>query len=146
MDARYPASAAMMKASSNLGIPHGKKISAGFALTHALSPTGAVFTAAALSGAMNPVIVPIQQSVTSRWIIPATARGRDDLRASVRVTLLPGGEVLDIKLIKGSGDRAFDDSLQGAVRAASPLPVPSGQLFHESFRVMTMEFDPGMKK
>lgn len=88
----------------------------------------------------------IQQSVTSRWIIPATARGRDDLRASVRVTLLPGGEVLDIKLIKGSGDRAFDDSLQSAVRAASPLPVPSGPLFHERFRVMTLEFDPGMKK
>ena len=88
----------------------------------------------------------IQQSITSRWIMPATARGRDDLRASVRVTLLPGGEVLDIKLIGSSGDRAFDDSLQGAVRAASPLPVPSGELFHENFRVMTLEFDPGMKK
>ena len=84
-------------------------------------------------------------SITSRWIIPATARARESLLARVRVHVLPGGEVVDVALVQSSGDRAFDDSVRAAVRAAAPLPVPTGALFHENFRVMTIEFNPTMK-
>lgn len=87
----------------------------------------------------------IQQAITNRWLIPATARDKDDLVARVRVHLLPGGEVVDVALVSSSGDRAFDESVQSAIRSVGTLPVPSGELFHQNFRVMTIEFNPRMK-
>lgn len=84
-------------------------------------------------------------AISSRWILPATARARDDLVARVRIHLLPGGEVIDVSLISSSGDRIFDDSVQAAVRAAGTLPVPTGDLFHEQFRILQLEFNPSMK-
>lgn len=84
-------------------------------------------------------------AISNRWILPATARARDDLVARVRIHLLPGGEVIDVSLVSSSGDRTFDDSVQAAVRAAGTLPVPSGDLFHEQFRILQLEFNPSMK-
>ena len=87
----------------------------------------------------------IQRAIINRWIIPATARRKDDLVAQVRVHLLPGGEVLDVALVSSSGDAAFDESVKSAIRSVGNLPVPSGELFHERFRVMTFKFNPRMK-
>jgi len=66
------------------------------------------------------------------------------LSAHVRIRLLPGGEVLDVKLVKSSGDRAFDDSAVNAVKSAGRLPVPSGDLFNRHFRDITINFHPQM--
>ena len=86
----------------------------------------------------------IQRAIINRWVIPATARLKDDLVAQVRVHVLPGGEVLDVALVKSSGDAAFDESVKSAIHSVGTLPVPSGELFHE-FRVMRFEFNPRMK-
>ena len=83
-------------------------------------------------------------ALSQRWIIPATARPNDALSAHVRIRLLPGGEVLDVKLVKSSGDRAFDDSAVNAVKSAGRLPVPSGDLFNKHFRDITINFHPQM--
>ena len=40
------------------------------------------------------------------------------------VTLLPTAEVLDVKLKKSSGNRAYDDAVQRAILKSSPLPRP----------------------
>jgi len=61
----------------------------------------------------------------------------------VRVRLLPGGEVMpgSVRVLRSSGNGAFDRSVESAVYKASPLPVPSGGLF-ESFRDLRLEFEP----
>lgn len=86
----------------------------------------------------------ITSALSQRWIIPATVRQKDALSAHVRIRLLPGGEVLDVKLVKSSGDRAFDDSAVNAVKSAGRLPVPSGDLFNKHFRDITINFHPQM--
>ncbi|MCC1496445.1 cell envelope integrity protein TolA [Alcanivorax sp. 1008] len=86
----------------------------------------------------------IRSALSQRWIIPATAREKTSLSADIRIRLLPGGEVLDVNLIRSSGDRAFDDSAMSAVRSAGRLPVPSGELFNKNFRDITINFNPQM--
>ena len=40
------------------------------------------------------------------------------------VSLLPTGEVLDVKLRRSSGVRAYDDAVERAIRKSTPLPRP----------------------
>lgn len=89
-------------------------------------------------------VAAIRAVLSQRWIIPATAREKTSLSADIRIRLLPGGEVLDVNLIRSSGDRAFDDSAITAVRSAGRLPVPSGELFNKNFRDITINFNPQM--
>ncbi len=83
----------------------------------------------------------IQQSVNSRWIRPITSN--KGLRCMIRVKLLPTGDVMDVQVVKSSGDSIFDRSAANAVRKASPLPVPKNRaLFSKHFRVFTFDFNP----
>jgi colicin import membrane protein len=83
----------------------------------------------------------IQRKVNSRWIRPVSMRA--GLRCTVRVKLLPSGDVMDVSITKGSGDRVFDRSAENAVRKASPLPIPRDrELFSKNFRVFSFEFNP----
>lgn len=80
----------------------------------------------------------IKQTVEREWIKPVQWQG---LRCRVRVKLMPGGEVLEVQIVAGSGDPLFDSSVETAVRKASPLPVPSGPLF-DRFRELEFVFNP----
>jgi len=66
-----------------------------------------------------------------------------NLSCRVEVRLIPGGEVVpgSVRIIRGSGNPAFDRSVVTAVYKASPLPVPSGQPF-EQFRNLGLDFRP----
>jgi colicin import membrane protein len=46
-----------------------------------------------------------------------------------RVTLLPGGSVLDAVLLKSSGNPAYDEATERAIYKAQPLPLPSEDSF-----------------
>ena len=81
----------------------------------------------------------IRQQIERNWLRPPGAKGK--LTCTLRVRLIPGGEVIAVSIIEGSGDAAFDRSVETAVLKASPLPVPSGALF-ESFRSLALKFDP----
>jgi len=65
----------------------------------------------------------IAQKIRRSWAVPASA-GPDTL-CSVRVTQLPNGEVVDVKILSCNGDDAVRRSVEAAVRRASPLPQPS---------------------
>lgn len=83
----------------------------------------------------------IQQRVINRWIKPPTSA--NGLRCKIRVKLLPSGDVMDVQVIKSSGDSVFDRSAENAVRKASPLPVPNSRaLFNQNFRTFTFNFIP----
>jgi len=85
--------------------------------------------------------VAIQAKVNNSWIRPiSSAKG---LRCTIRVKLLPSGDVMDSTIIKSSGDRVFDRSAENAVLKATPLPVPKDRaLFAKKFRTFTFVFKP----
>lgn len=111
----------------------------------ATSAAEAQAAAEAEASEMQSYASAIRSLLSQRWIIPATARNKESLSADVRIRLLPGGEVLDVNLVRSSGDRAFDDSAVTAVRSAGRLPVPSGALFNSQFRDFIVNFNPQMK-
>jgi colicin import membrane protein len=53
--------------------------------------------------------------------------------AELDIIILPGGEVLDVRLRKGSGQAVWDTACERAIRQAQPLPVPppDSPLFRE---------------
>ncbi len=83
----------------------------------------------------------IQQKVNNNWIKPVSAvKG---MSCTIRVKLLPSGDVMDTRVIKSSGDIIFDRSAENAVRKATPLPVPKDRaLFSKKFRSFTFVFKP----
>jgi len=90
---------------------------------------------------INRYRVLIKQEVTRHWNIPATAA--QDLVCEVKVRLIPSGDVVDVQIIKSSGDPAFDNSVEKAVYRAAPLSVPPVEsgLFEE-FREVVFQFEP----
>jgi len=48
----------------------------------------------------------------------------DGLECELRVRLVPGGEVIDVSIVKSSGHDIFDRRAVNATQKASPLPVP----------------------
>jgi colicin import membrane protein len=61
-------------------------------------------------------------------------------QAVYHVTLLPTGEVLTVTMMKSSGNKAYDEEVQRAIRASSPLPKPEpASLFR---RDLELKFRP----
>jgi colicin import membrane protein len=67
---------------------------------------------------------------------------KDDARAEFRVTLLPDGSVLLTKLIKSSGNPAYDNNVERAILKSSPLPLPPDVALFKRFRVLILNFRP----
>ncbi len=83
----------------------------------------------------------IKNAVTRHWTLPSQdVRG---LSCEVKVRIIPSGEVIDVQIIKSSGNLAFDRSVETAVYRAAPLPVPTidSGLFDE-FREVIFSFEP----
>ena len=80
----------------------------------------------------------IAQKIRRSWAVPASAG--PETRCSVRVTQLPGGEVVGVNIISCNGDDAVRRSVEAAIRRASPLPEPSNpELFD---RNLTLNLTP----
>ncbi len=71
---------------------------------------------------MSKFMNDIRAKIRGRANIPDTVAGKPEIQ--VRITILPGGEVLEIKIEKPSGNRIYDEAILRAIRSASPLPVP----------------------
>lgn len=83
----------------------------------------------------------INQRVVTKWNRPLSAR--NGMVTTLRITVLPGGEVSSVVTVRSSGDPAFDASAEEAVRRASPLPVPDDPaLFRQYFSSITFRFNP----
>lgn len=82
----------------------------------------------------------IRQKVERNWLRPA--QSPSGLSCVVRLRIAPGGEVLSAVIVRGSGDAAFDRSVEAAVLRASPLPVPSDLSVFEHFRDLELKFKP----
>ncbi len=82
----------------------------------------------------------IRTQVRRGLVVPPSVQGNPE--ADFTVTLLPGGEVLDVRLNKSSGNAAYDAAIEAAIRKGQPYTVPTGDQFQQYFRRFTMAFRP----
>ncbi|MCU7959815.1 MAG: cell envelope integrity protein TolA [gamma proteobacterium symbiont of Bathyaustriella thionipta] len=81
----------------------------------------------------------IASQVERAWLRPlGTPAG---LHCTVKIRMIPGGEVVSAQVVQSSGNIPFDRSAEAAVLKASPLSVPKGPLF-EKFRQINFNFSP----
>jgi len=64
----------------------------------------------------------ISQKIERHWSPPASAGA--ELKCSVRVRQVPGGEVVGITILSCNGDEAVRRSVEAAIYRSSPLPEP----------------------
>jgi colicin import membrane protein len=82
----------------------------------------------------------IKQKVRGKVVLPPGMSANPE--AVYSVTLLPGGEVLEVRLIKSSGVPAYDAAVERAIHAADPLPVPSDPDLFQQLRQANYKFRP----
>lgn len=78
--------------------------------------------------------------IRSRIVMPPGVP--DEVRAEFVVTVLPGGEVLNLRLVKSSGLRAYDEAVERAIIKAQPLPMPPDPALFNRFRELKLGFRP----
>jgi len=96
--------------------------------------------AAAAKREVDKYLDGIRTKVKRFVVVPPSLQGNPE--AEVVVTLLPGGEVLNVRVKKSSGNTAYDEAVERAVRRAQPFEVPTGDAFQRNFREFTMAFRP----
>ncbi len=71
----------------------------------------------------------LERRVRESWVLPETLGG-DATKLTVEVVIVieKDGRVSDARVVKGSGNEYFDESVRRAIRKASPLPVPPERL------------------
>jgi len=62
----------------------------------------------------------LQAKITNAWNIPPQSK---DLHAEVFLIIDRAGNVEQSRLVQGSGNALFDESLQRAIQQAQPLPA-----------------------
>jgi colicin import membrane protein len=93
---------------------------------------------AARASALGDYIARIQAKVRGNWILPQDLQGNPE--AIFLVTQLPTGDVLLIKLLKSSGNPAYDTAVERAILKSSPLPLPSDKALFD--RELKLTFRP----
>ncbi len=82
----------------------------------------------------------ILQTISQHWIIPNNVDKH--LTAELLVHVAPGGLVLDVQLLKSSGDEVLDRSARAAIFKSSPLPVPTDMDAFEAFKQFVLKVKP----
>ena len=90
--------------------------------------------------ALSQYIPYIQDKIQRNWLRPAGSPA--GLSCLILVKLIPGGEVVDAKVVRSSGDPLFDRSVETAVLKASPLPLPQDTAMFKHFREIQFIFIP----
>lgn len=83
----------------------------------------------------------IADRIRSKIIEPPGLKGNPEVEFDVVV--IPGGDVLDVKLRRTSGQATWDAAVERAIRSAPPLPLPPAEsgLMRE-FRELNLKFRP----
>ncbi len=73
----------------------------------------------------------ISAAVRGNTRLPDDLKGNPEVR--FRVKLLPTGEVVDVERTKSSGNTAYDEAVERAIRKSSPLPLPADREARAAF-------------
>jgi len=82
----------------------------------------------------------IIQAISSQWIVPPNLPQNISCELDVRVA--PGGVVLQVSIVRSSGNPVLDNSAIAAVNKASPLPVPATPGLFDQFRELHLTVKP----
>lgn len=84
----------------------------------------------------------IRDQVIINWKQPSSAK--KGMSAEILITLVPTGEIVQVKLTKTSGNQAFDSSALNAIQKVSKFDGldMSRRLFDNNFRKFTLVFNP----
>lgn len=94
--------------------------------------------ARARAKAEGEYVAKIRSKVLGNIILASEVAGNPE--AIFSVTQMPTGEILDIRPLRSSGNKAYDDAVERAIRKSSPLPKPDqAELFQ---RQLTLKFRP----
>jgi len=99
-----------------------------------------VASQAAAQRLMNDAISRISSHIRRFIIMPPDVVGNP--QAEFEVSLIPTGEVLNVKLSRSSGNPAYDNAVERAIRKASPLPLPIDPALVGRFRELKLKFRP----
>lgn len=80
----------------------------------------------------------IRAKIKSKTILPPDLAGNP--QAEFDVTLMPTGEVLNLKLTRSSGSSAYDSAVERAIYKAQPLPLPPDPTLFGEFRELHLKF------
>jgi colicin import membrane protein len=76
-----------------------------------------------------------------RFIVePQNLQGNPEVE--IDIIVLPGGEVLDVRTRRASGQAIWDNAVERAIRRAQPLPLPSDPALMKEFRELNLKFRP----
>ena len=90
---------------------------------------------------INQYRLAIQQQVQRTWSRPPSAR--KGMQTVLKISMIPGGELVSVAVVESSGNAAFDRSAEQAVRRSGILPVPSDVVvFDRHFRTIELIFRP----
>lgn len=95
---------------------------------------------ARISGEVDKYKALIVNAIGRNWILPENADS--NLSSQFRIRLAPDGMVLEVTLIRSSGDSLLDRSAQTAIYKASPLPVPTDAETFNLFRDISLTVRP----
>ncbi len=110
------------------------------ALQSQLAAEQAGMEAARVQGVVAEYIGYIQERIQRSWLRPPGSPA--GLSCVVQVSLIPGGEVARVQIVRSSGDSVFDRSVETAVYKASPLPLPPDAALFKHFRDLRLIFKP----
>jgi len=85
----------------------------------------------------------IHDLVQLNWSRPPSAR--NNMTAVLRIRLVPTGDVVDVEIVRSSGDAAFDRAAENAVRAVGRFRELSSmppRMFEQNFRSLLLTFRP----
>jgi len=79
----------------------------------------------------------IGAKIRSRTVMPPDLPGNPVVEFNI--TLLPGGDILDVKLIRSSGHASFDSAVERAIFLSKPLPLPPDPALFNEFRNLNIK-------
>ncbi len=93
-----------------------------------------------IAGVVNQHMGMIRQRIKRYWSEPANAA--QGMQCTLRVSLLPDGDVKKVSIVKSSGNAIFDRSAESAVYKAAPWPQPSDPKAAAALRDFQFIFRP----
>lgn len=103
----------------------------------------AVFKAFMETKASYEILDAMTTRITKSWKRPYSYQG--GLEVYLRMTLEPNGELKNVRIVRASGNDAFDRSALSAVKDASPFNEIVGvddEIFKEKYQSLTVKFRP----
>lgn len=93
--------------------------------------------------AVQSLVGLIKARIRSNWIRPPSAR--NGMKAGLKISFLPNGEINEVFITQSSGDQLFDNKTVDAVRKVSrieELADLDSYIFERNFRTVDIIFNP----